>query len=345
MANTVVYVENSKDNLTNIERFLKDSSCEKCLDMETRLQEALKELSSAHLIIGLLISEYKLSMAIEDDFINPTTSQARLDGEESINWKLITSRHTREQIRRNTKTKERDLTFQVNQKCVSINRYEALEAYNVTHRNDIDTNTITAYELTDINRSQNDKYNKSGKHNTPTKESLANSSKQPSAQHNLQNPEKNQNGQGMEEKKLSYPIPNIINGHLLSKEKGRSTTSREAVQDVSKMNSVKVCRKDTQKSEMDTVSCNKNLCKEKQGEHNIVILGDSHTRSLDGRKSHKILMIGDSHVRNYATKLQRNLGTNYEVSSFVKPGIGMDTIVNTARDEIKNLRSEDVMVI
>jgi hypothetical protein len=55
-------------------------------------------------------------MAIEDDCINPTTSQARLDGEESDNWKLITYRHAREQIRRNIKTKERDLTLQVNQK-------------------------------------------------------------------------------------------------------------------------------------------------------------------------------------------------------------------------------------
>jgi hypothetical protein len=89
--------------------------------METHLQEALKVLSSAHLIIELLISEYKLSMAIEDDCINPTTSQSRLDGEESDNWKLITSRCTREQIRRNIKTKERDLTLQVNQTCVSIN--------------------------------------------------------------------------------------------------------------------------------------------------------------------------------------------------------------------------------
>jgi hypothetical protein len=120
MANTVVHVENSKENLTNIEKFLKDSSCEKCFDMETHLQEALKELSSAHLIIELLISEYKLSMAIEDDCINHTTSQVRLDGKESDNWKLITSVCTREQIR-NIKTKERDLTLQVNQKCVSIN--------------------------------------------------------------------------------------------------------------------------------------------------------------------------------------------------------------------------------
>ena len=81
MANTVIHVENSEENLTNIERFLKDSGCEKCLDMETHLQQALKELSSVHLIIELLISEYKLSMAVEDDCINPTTSQARLDEE------------------------------------------------------------------------------------------------------------------------------------------------------------------------------------------------------------------------------------------------------------------------
>jgi hypothetical protein len=68
----------------------------------------------------------------------------------------------------------------------------------------------------------------SQENNTTTKESPANSSKQPRAQHNLQN-----------------PIQTTINGQLLSKEKGRSTTSREVLQDVSKMNSVKVCRKDT----------------------------------------------------------------------------------------------------
>jgi predicted solute-binding protein len=90
---------------------------------------------------------------------------------------LITSGRTREQIRKNIKTKERDLTLQVNQKCISTNQYEALEAYNEMHRNAIDTNTITANELTDISRSQNDKYNKSGKHNTTTKESLENSAK------------------------------------------------------------------------------------------------------------------------------------------------------------------------
>jgi len=146
MANTVVYVENSKDNLTNIERFLKDSSCEKCLDMETQFQEGLRELSSAQLITELLRNEYKLSMSIEEDSNNPTTSQVRLDGEENDNCKLITSRHTKGQIRENIKTKEKDLTFQVNQKYVSTNRYAALEAHNEMYINDIETNTITEYE-------------------------------------------------------------------------------------------------------------------------------------------------------------------------------------------------------
>ena len=56
-------------------------------------------------------------------------------------------------------------------------------------------------------------------------------------------------------------------------------------------------------------------------------------------------MTGDSHVRKCTTELQHKLGANYEVSSFVKPGPGKDSIVNTARDEIKKLRSEDVVVI
>jgi hypothetical protein len=65
----------------------------------------------------------------------------------------------------------------------------------------------------------------------------------------------------MEEEKLSYPILTIINGQILCKEKGRSTTSRKVLQDVSKMKSVNVCRKGTKKSDMDTVLCNRNLCK------------------------------------------------------------------------------------
>ena len=64
-----------------------------------------------------------------------------------------------------------------------------------------------------------------------------------------------------EKEKLNCPTPTTVNGQILRKEKGRSTTSRKVLQDVSKMSSVNVCRKDTKKSDMDTVFCYRNLCK------------------------------------------------------------------------------------
>ena len=63
------------------------------------------------------------------------------------------------------------------------------------------------------------------------------------------------------------------------------------------------------------------------------------------RNSQNIVTIGDRHVRNCATKLQHNLGANYEVSNIIIPGAKMDATVNTARDPIKKLRSEDVVVV
>jgi hypothetical protein len=70
--------------------------------------------------------------------------------------------------------------------------YQPLEAYNETHRNDKETDTATEYELTDTSRNYNEKLNNSGKYNTTAKESPADSSKKPKAQHNLQNSKKNQ---------------------------------------------------------------------------------------------------------------------------------------------------------
>jgi hypothetical protein len=42
-------------------------------------------------------------------------------------------------------------------------------------------------------------------------------------------------------------------------------------------------------------------------------------------------MFGDGHVRNCAAECKDNLGANYEFNSFVKPGAGMDTVINTAK--------------
>jgi hypothetical protein len=60
MAAAVVQVKIMEENATDIERFPKDSCFKKCLDLETQLQEALKELSSAHLIIELLRNEVSI---------------------------------------------------------------------------------------------------------------------------------------------------------------------------------------------------------------------------------------------------------------------------------------------
>jgi hypothetical protein len=63
------------------------------------------------------------------------------------------------------------------------------------------------------------------------------------------------------------------------------------------------------------------------------------------RKAHTITITGDSHVKTCATELQHNLGINSEVSSFVKSGAGMSVITNTAKEEINNLKSEEVVVV
>jgi len=62
----------------------------------------------------------------------------------------------------------------------------------------------------------------------------------------------------MEEEKLNYLIPTIINVQILSKEKGRSTTPKKFLQDVSKMNSM-----NTKKSYIDRVLCLESYVKNK----------------------------------------------------------------------------------
>jgi len=57
MAAAVVSVSDIVENLTYNKGLLKDACCKKRFDQETQLQEALKELSSAHLIIELLRNE------------------------------------------------------------------------------------------------------------------------------------------------------------------------------------------------------------------------------------------------------------------------------------------------
>jgi hypothetical protein len=54
-------------------------------------------------------------MSTEQDSIHHTTSQVRLDREESNNWELMTSRRTKGQTGGHIKTKRKDLKPPINQ--------------------------------------------------------------------------------------------------------------------------------------------------------------------------------------------------------------------------------------
>jgi hypothetical protein len=58
----------------------------------------------------------------------------------------------------------------------------------------------------------------------------------------------------------------------------------------------------------------------------------------------KIIITGNNHARNSAAELQHTLGSTFAVSSFVKPGAGMRVIVDTAKEDIMKLKSDDVVI-
>jgi len=59
----------------------------------------------------------------------------------------------------------------------------------------------------------------------------------------------------------------------------------------------------------------------------------------------KIVIIEDSHARKSATELKHNIGLTFTVSSFIKPGAGMGSIVDTIKEDIKTLKKDDVVII
>ena len=63
------------------------------------------------------------------------------------------------------------------------------------------------------------------------------------------------------------------------------------------------------------------------------------------KAKHKVLIIGDSHARNCVNLLQDNLSIDFKVSSFVKPDAQMNEITNTAREELKTLKSDDLLLV
>jgi hypothetical protein len=74
MAEKLVHTENCIESVIKKESTNKDVSCDKCLELEHQLQEALQELGSAHLIFEFFIKENALHVTLEHEATKPTSS-------------------------------------------------------------------------------------------------------------------------------------------------------------------------------------------------------------------------------------------------------------------------------
>jgi hypothetical protein len=63
------------------------------------------------------------------------------------------------------------------------------------------------------------------------------------------------------------------------------------------------------------------------------------------KQVHNIHIIGDSHLKGIASKINQYLGSQFAVSSFIKPGAMVKQIVETQDRELKALGSKDLIVI
>jgi len=63
------------------------------------------------------------------------------------------------------------------------------------------------------------------------------------------------------------------------------------------------------------------------------------------RRRQRIQLLGDSHARKSATDLQHNLGDDYEVTIFVKPGAQMEEILSSTSENVKSLSDNDVLIV
>ena len=59
----------------------------------------------------------------------------------------------------------------------------------------------------------------------------------------------------------------------------------------------------------------------------------------------QIVIVGDSHARKSATELKHCLDPTFAISTFVKPGAGMNDVIDSVREDIKKLKQCDVTVI
>ena len=69
------------------------------------------------------------------------------------------------------------------------------------------------------------------------------------------------------------------------------------------------------------------------------------TKRVPGKKKRKIIIIIDGHAKGCAAEITHNLGRTFEVTGYVKPGMGLEEITNIARKEIGELTNKDMVVV
>ena len=62
-------------------------------------------------------------------------------------------------------------------------------------------------------------------------------------------------------------------------------------------------------------------------------------------KTHRVILIGDSSIKGYACNLQSLLSDNYNVYSTVKPGSTTCELKESAKEEVRQLSHDDVIII
>jgi lysophospholipase L1-like esterase len=63
------------------------------------------------------------------------------------------------------------------------------------------------------------------------------------------------------------------------------------------------------------------------------------------QKEHEVILIGDSHTRECAEKVSNYLGNTYEVTGYINPSTGLEVITNSAKKEIDHMTQKDVVIV
>jgi len=71
----------------------------------------------------------------------------------------------------------------------------------------------------------------------------------------------------------------------------------------------------------------------------------SVSRLYPNSKENKVRVLGDSYLKELAAKIDQFLTSNYEVSSWVKPGAKTNELVSSLENDFIGLGKSDVIIL